>query len=128
LDALLAWEDKPGMVDKVTKGSNFMTEHYSAVQAEVIDPKDKGTMLNVPFISTLEKADIIAVAGEASNFCVANTVTDIANEFGPDATKKIVLLTDAMSKVPGFDKNQTDFMDDMRGRGVQFSTTTEFLE
>lgn len=127
LDALLQWELRPGIVDKVTKGSNFKTEHYSAVAAEVVDPEDKGTLLNTPFIRTLEKADLIAIAGEASSHCVANTVTDIANEFGEEAVKKIVLLTDAMSTVPGFEGLHDSFMADMRSRQVQFSTTTEFL-
>lgn len=127
--ALLRWESKPGIVDKVTKGSNYKVEHYSAVQAEVVDPEDKGTMLNTKFIRPLEKADILAIAGEASSRCVGSTVTDIANEFGDDAVKKIVLLTDAMSPVPGdVDRNLHDaFMADMKRRGAQFSTTTEFL-
>lgn len=127
LDALLEWESKPGIVDKLTKGSNYKTEHYSAVQAEVVDPGDKGTMLNTKFIKVLEKADLLAIAGEASSHCVANTVTDIADNFGDDAVKNIVILTDAMSTVPGFEHLHDAFMADMRSRGVQFSTTTEFL-
>jgi len=127
LDALLEWETKPGIVDKVTKGSNYKTEHYSAVQAEVVDPEDKGTLLNTKLIKTLEKADLLAIAGEASSHCVANTVTDIADKFGDDAVKNIVILTDAMSTVLGFEHLHDAFMADMRSRGVQFSTTTEFL-
>ena len=127
LNALLRWEGKPWIVDKVTKGSNFKTEHYSAIKAEVVDPEDAGTMLNTILIKTLEKADLLGITGEASNFCVANTITDIANEFGNDAVKNIVILTDAMSPVPGFENLHDAFMNDMRGRGVQFSTTTEFL-
>ena len=42
-DALLEWEKDFAMVDYVTKGSNFWTEHYSAVQADVPDPEDPTT-------------------------------------------------------------------------------------
>jgi len=127
LDALLRWESRPGIVDKVVKGSNYKTEHYSAVQAEVIDPEDKGTMLNTKLISTLERADLIPVGGEASNFCVMHTIMDIIKQFGEDAARKFVILTDAMSPVPGFEDKQELFMSEMRRMKVQFSTTVDFL-
>jgi DNA-binding transcriptional ArsR family regulator len=38
------------MVDFVTKGSNYWTEHYSAVQADVPDSQDPTTMLNTELI------------------------------------------------------------------------------
>lgn len=130
LDALLRWEASPGMVDKVVKGSNFKTEHYSAVKAEVIDPEDKGTMLNTRLVSTLEGADLLPTCGEASNFCFMHTLLDIIKEFGEDAAKKFVILTDATSPVlgtPELEEKQKFFMNEMRRMGVQFSTTTEFL-
>ena len=40
-EALINWEiDNVEMVDKITKGSNYKTEHYSAIKAEVPDPED----------------------------------------------------------------------------------------
>ena len=45
------------------------------------------------------EADLIFVAGEAGSHCLANTVRDIANNFGDDTyVKKLVLLTDATSR------------------------------
>jgi len=128
-DALLEWEKDFSMVDYVTKGSNMYTEHYSAVQADVPDPQDPGTMLNTRLIQTLEDADIIALAGEALNFCVANTVTDIANNFGEENIKKFVLLEDACSPVPGkdFEVLTKNFMTEMTRRGMQVSNTSDFL-
>jgi nicotinamidase-related amidase len=126
-ESLIKWEKHPGMATKVTKGSNYLTEHYSAVRAEVEDPGDTGTMLNTKLIGTLEKADIIAIGGQASTHCVANTVTDIANEFGDDAVKRIVILEDAMSPVPGFENLYSNFEHDMKSRGVKFDTTDKFL-
>ncbi len=128
-DALTEWEKDFCMVDYVTKGSNIYTEHYSAVQADVPDPQDPSTMLNTRLIQTLEQADIIALCGEALNFCVANTVRDIANNFGEENIRKFVLLTDATSPVPGkdFELLTESFMKEMIKRGMKVSTTKEFL-
>ncbi len=80
-------------------------------------------------ISTLESVDRIVIAGEASSHCVANTVRDIVNNFGDESyAKKITLLTDAMSAVPTFEQFETDFYDEMRSKGVEFSTTVDFLK
>jgi nicotinamidase-related amidase len=129
LSSLLKWEsDNFAVVDKVTKGSNIYTEHYSAVQADVVQPDDPSTQLNTNLIRTLEEADIIAFAGEASTHCVLNTMRDILNNFSdPSAISKVVLLEDATSGIPGFEKNYQDFVKDMKKRGMQTSTTKEFL-
>jgi len=125
---LVKWEEDFAMVDYVTKGSNFWTEHYSAVQADVPDPEDPGTQLNMPLIETLQEADIILLAGEARSHCLANTVTDIANNFGEENIKKLVLLEDATSDVPGFEQMGEDFVSNMTKRGMQLSTTEEYLK
>lgn len=129
--SLAKWEvDNFAMVDKVTKGSNLWTEHYSAVQADVVDPEDPGTMLNMPLIKTLQEADVIFIAGEALSHCVANTVRDIANNFGEENIKKFVLLTDATSPVlaPGIEHFGPEFIREMTARGMQLSTTVDFFK
>ena len=127
--ALLGWEEKRlAMVDYVTKGSNPWTEHYSAICADVPDPRDPGTQINTRFIQVLLDADIIAIAGEAGSHCLANTVRDIAGNFGDDAyIKRLVLLKDATSPVPGFEPYQDTFLREMTARGMQISTTSDFL-
>ncbi len=126
-DALLEWEKGFSMVDYVTKGSNFWTEHYSAVQADVPDPDDPSTLLNTPLIKTLERADIIPISGQASSHCVAWTVTDIANNFGEESIKKMVLLKDTSSPVPGFEHLERDFIADLTSRGMKISNSVDFL-
>ncbi|MBF0227542.1 MAG: hypothetical protein HQK76_19015 [Desulfobacterales bacterium] len=128
-NALIEWEKDFCMVDYVTKGSNIYTEHYSAVQADVPDSQDPTTMLNTRLIKTLEDADIIALCGEALNFCLANTVKDIADNFGEDNIKKLVLLNDATSPVLGkdFEPLTKKFLDEMTKRGMKISTTKDFL-
>lgn len=127
--ALLCWETQRfAMVDYVTKGSNPWTEHYSAVMADVPDPTDPGTQLDTRFIQTLLEADLVVIAGEAGSHCLANTVRDVAANFGDDSyIKRLVLLEDATSPVPGFERFQTDFIKEMTARGMQISTTRDFL-
>lgn len=128
MEALNEWaSEKNAIVDFVTKGSNIYTEHFSAVMAEVPDPSDSSTHLNKNFIQTLEDADIVGWAGEASTHCVLNTMRDTFNNFGNDIIKKMVLLTDAVSPVPGFEKNYDDFLKEMKAKGMQVSTTVDFL-
>ena len=129
LDATHAWERKRyAMVDFVTKGSNPWTEHFSAVKAEVPDPDDPSTQVNTRLIKTLEEADVVLLAGEALSHCMANSVRDVASEFGdPAYVKKLVLLTDASSPVTSFEKFGTDFVDEMVKKGMRTATTSDAL-
>ena len=123
------WEEhmKTAFVEYVTKGSNPYTEHYSAVKAEVPDPEDPSTQINTRFVETLKEADVILAAGEAGSHCLANTVRDIANEFGDDSfVSKIVLVEDATSPVPTFEQAQDDFIQEMVNRGMRLTTTDKF--
>lgn len=128
-EALNNWEAQEfGVIDYVTKGSNVKTEHYSAVTADVPDPNDPSTQINTALINTLMEADLVAIAGEAGSHCLANTVRDIAEAFGDDSyIKKLVLLEDATSPVPGFENLQDDFVKEMTARGMQINTTDKFL-
>jgi nicotinamidase-related amidase len=129
-DALEAWiSDSPAIVDFVSKGSNIWTEHYSGVKAELPDPGDPSTQLNVRLIQTLEEADMVLIAGEAGSHCLANTVRDIADGFSDDSyIAKFVLLTDGTSPVPGFENLQDEFIAEMTARGMQTSTCEEVLK
>lgn len=125
--AFLGWEESRfKMLDLVTKGSNFWTEHYSAVKADVPDPEDSSTLINSPLIKILKTADIIVIAGEALSHCVANTIRDIADEFGPEQCKKFVLLEDCCSNVPGFEHFGEAFVRDMSSIGMQVVKSTDF--
>lgn len=126
---LIEWEKNFNQVDYVTKGSNMYTEHYSAIKADVPDPGDPSTQINTALIKTLMETDIIAIMGEAGSHCLANTVKDIADEFGDDSyVKKMVLLEDGTSPVTGFEKMQEDFINEMIIRGMQISNTKDFLK
>ena len=123
------WEDsRQGVVRKVCKGDNPWTEHYSALQAEVPDPDDAATQLNLPLIASLDQADMILIAGEASSHCVRATAEDLADHLPSGRPGKIVLLTDCMSPVAGFEAQHRAFLGDMAGRGVLASSCAQILD
>jgi len=126
--ALLRWEEQFCSVDYVTKGSNPQTEHYSGVQAEVVDPSDPSTQINMELIRTLEEADIVFLAGEARSHCLANTARDIVAKFSdPSYVKKLYLIEDCTSDVPGFEHLGEKFVQDMVGLGMNVSNSLDFL-
>ncbi len=126
--SLLEWEEEFHMVDFVTKGSGIWTEHFSAVKAEVPDPNDPTTQINTNFISTLELADEIVVSGQALSHCVRHTFKDIVDNFSdPNTIKKMVLLEDCSSSVPGFEKEGKDFIAEIKTLGARVTTSDKYL-
>lgn len=107
----------------ITKGTNPFTEHYSALAAEVPMANDESTKLNVKFCNDCQQYDMLLIAGWASSHCLAYTVQDLVDNFGSESLSKIVLLEDATSPVPGFEKNADDFFHTMVQRGLTVSTT-----
>lgn len=114
-------------IEFVVKGSNPLTEHYSAVKAEVPDPNDPSTAFNTDFVNKLMKADEILIAGEARSHCVANTFRDAAEYGGDEFVKKMVFLEDCSSDVPSFEQFGEDFMKDMTAQGMKTTTTVDYL-
>lgn len=135
MNAVSKWTDRGGVIDFVAKGTNVMTEHFSAVKAEVPDPLDMSTQTNMKFIERLEEADILLLAGLAETHCVLATVEDIANGFkNQDFIKKMVLVTDATAPVPDppaapglFSNRVKKFMKEMTARGMKTTTSDTFL-
>jgi len=124
--ALREWQNQFAMIDFVTKGSNPLTEHYSVVKADVVDPEDFSTAINTDFIKRLQSADRILVGGQALSHCVASSIRDISTEFGEEHTKKIILLEDAMSPVPGFEALADAFIQECLQKGIKLAKTTDF--
>lgn len=125
--ALTSWEvNRLAKINFVAKGSNLFTEHYSGVQADVPDDSDPSTKLNTNLIDALTDADEILITGEALSHCVANTVTDVATQFGNNNIQKFTLLQDTSSNVPGFDKLGQDFVAKMVKAGMKVTTTKDW--
>lgn len=126
------WEDRRlRQVLKVTKGDNPWTEHYSALQAEVPDADDAATWLNRSLLARLDAFDTIWIAGEASSHCVKATVEHLADHLPSllpsGRLEKLVLLTDGMSPVGGFEAQAADFMAHMSQRGARTATCAQAL-
>jgi len=123
-----AWEERRlAAVEMVTKGENPWTEHYSAVQAEVPDAGDPGTQLNQRLIERLDRAGLLLIAGEAGSHCVKATTEHVVDHLPSGRLERVVLMTDCLSPVGGFEAQQQEFLDAMRARGVQLATSTELL-
>ncbi|KQW25546.1 hypothetical protein [Acidovorax sp. Root402] len=116
-------------VRNVFKGTNPWTEHYSAIEAEVPDADDESTALNTALLQSLGQADVLLIAGEASSHCVRSTTEHIVRHLprllpGWQAGR-IVLLTDGMSPVGGFEAQHRAFLDAMRAAGAQLANMNE---
>jgi len=126
-EAMDEWEAQIAIAGKTTKGSNPHTEHYSAVMADVEDPEDPSTGLNTELINILKEYKIL-LSGEALSHCVASTGRDVLGQFSEEQIKRVILLEDATSNVPTFEKFGEDFINDMTAKGMQISKTTTFFK
>jgi len=126
MDSLLDWErTMKNRYAPVTKGHNPYTEHYGAFFAEVADPKDPTTTLNNRLIKRFKEADLILLTGQALSHCVNRTVTQLADNFGEENIKKLILLEDTSSSVTGFEQHGIDFIKDLKARGMRCIKTTD---
>jgi len=132
--AYTEWERVTGCkVEYVRKGSNPNTEHFGAFAAEVPDPADSATALNVPLLEKLARFDQIVVAGEAKSHCVRVTVDQLAEYLGTDRIHRIVLLTDCTSPVaavpggPDFPAIAGAWQAEMQNRGMRVGLSTDFV-
>ena len=122
------WEQqRQRVVQFVFKGSNPWTEHYSAIQAEVPDTQDPHTLLNLNLIANLDQADTVFIAGEASSHCVRATTEHLVQHLPSGRTDKLVLLTDCMSAVAGFEPQARDFLRQMQERGVRLASSEQLV-
>jgi len=86
------------------KGTNPLTEHYSALGPEVVrthDGKPHGGR-NPRLVEALLDSDALVVAGQASSHCVKATVEDLLREIqarDPALARRVYLLEDCMSPV-----------------------------
>ena len=127
LGALERWQrQRQRAAMSVIKGTNPYTEHYSALQAEVPDPQDPSTQLNMPLLERIAAADQVVIAGEASSHCVAYTVRDLFAHLPAENLKHFVLLTDCMSPVSGFEQQHAAFLQEAADHGVLLTSSGEF--
>lgn len=133
-DALHSWSvKKVRPVRYIFKGMNPWTENYGAFAAEVPDPTDPTTMLNMDLINEICDADIVATTGEASSHCLMESVTQIADNVDPRLLSRFQLISNCMSPVPAvpgldFPAIADDFLRNMESRGMKIVSSFDFLK
>lgn len=126
-DELARWENQhQRSVHRLLKGLNPMTEQYSAVQAEVPVEQDATTQ---PNRALLERArpdgGLLLVAGEAASHCVAATLEHLFQSMSPGERRRVIILRDCMSPVPGFEAQAEKFFADAAAQGASIMTAAQ---
>jgi nicotinamidase-related amidase len=110
-------------VSYVSKGAHPMTEYFGAFRPQVsIDGSPES--INIQLIETLNKYDVIYLAGQAKSHCVANSLKQIM-ELSMPVAKKFVVLEDTMSNVSGYEHIADSIYERAKNEGIRFTTTTE---
>ena len=93
----------------VSKGTNCLTEMYSAIAAEIPVPEDPSTALNQSLLQKLNNADKVVICGQALSHCVNFTMRDILSNW-TKSPSQLILLSDGSSAVQGFEQNAKSFV------------------
>ena len=130
-EQLQAWEiARQRAVRKVLKGEYPLTEHFGVFEADAPVPGVASTEFNTPLARGLtEGVDLLLLAGEAASHCVAASFDQLAaylTAHGPAAHRpRTVLLSDAMSPVPGFEADAAAFLARATAFGAEVMRTDE---
>ncbi len=122
-DSLKTWSRGGKTIKFINKGECTESEHFGIFESQVPIPNIPSTQYNLPLQKKLEEHDVIYIAGQARNFCVANSLKQLINK-APGLGKKIIILDDCTSNVPGFDGIDDGIWETAKNLGVRFSTTT----
>jgi nicotinamidase/pyrazinamidase len=125
--ALLSWTHRTGRdYQAVIKGTNPLTEHFGVFRAQVPIEGAPETQLDEKFLSNLGSFDRVVVVGEARSHCVATSVKQILL-YAPGLIPKVTILTDCISDVTGWGDLADPIFDEAKQKGVEFTTSREFL-
>lgn len=126
--ALCHWETQSYTpVTVIQKGENIWTESFSALKAVIPYPGDPATDLNQQFLNMLLESDRILVAGQASSHCVKETVEDILRFGAPEIKNRLIMLTDCMSPVSGFETDSAQFFNVLQMQGVRLASSEDIV-
>jgi nicotinamidase-related amidase len=149
LAAINEWaESSMKEVTFVWKGTNCLTEMYSALRAEVPVEAERREEVEaerseeaeaeVPveskgLLNALRESSQLFVCGQALSHCVNFTVRDLVESYEADAggsdeadrLASIGILRDGTSVVPGFEEAGATFLADMEAKGVSILTSID---
>ena len=103
---------KKSTVQRLVKGQDPMSEMYGIYRPEY----DEDNYINLEALNKLEEYDKIVIAGEAKSHCVLESIKQIMEHYAsrPEITKKVYLLEDCMSSIPGFEDVTEQTFEDFR--------------
>lgn len=92
---------KKTVMQRLVKGQDPLSEMYGIIKPEY----DTKGYINLDFLNKLESYDKILIAGEAKSHCVLESIHQILEyyETRPEITKKVYILEDCMSPIPGYE-------------------------
>jgi len=130
MQSLNDWEfARQKAVHKVLKGEYFLTEHFGAFEADAPDPAVAGTLFNAPLAeSLLTDTSTLVIAGQAASHCVAASFDQLARYIRQQGnpSPRLVVLTDCMSPVPGFEALADAFFARAAAFGADITTSERF--
>jgi len=125
MDSIIKWSKKGKFYGVFTKGTYPLTEHFGALRANVEITGRPETQLNQDLIKILEKYDEIYISGEAKSHCVCSTLRQVMDLDFTDLAKKIIILDDCMSPVPGFETIADPIYERARKMDIKFVKSTD---
>lgn len=128
-EQLAAWEfAQQRAVRKVLKGEYPLTEHFGVFEADAPDANVPSTQFNNTLAADLTQGvEVLYVAGEAGSHCVASSVDQLMGYLNRTEAKRprIVLLSDCMSPVTGFEADQQAFITRATQWGAEVMTSLQ---
>lgn len=96
----------------IVKGQDPLSEMYGIIKPEY----DTKGYINIKFLNKIEQYDKIVIAGEAKSHCVMESIKQILEHYEtrPEVTKKIYILDDCMSIIPGFEDATAQAFDEFK--------------
>lgn len=107
------------------KGMQESVEQYSIFSSIEGFETEHETKTRDKLLNKLREFDRIILLGQAADFCVVNTLTDLL-EIAPEFAKKIVILTDCMSWINPNNERATYLYEMAKSKGVRFATSENY--
>jgi nicotinamidase-related amidase len=120
--AIFDWAKNGKEYLPVSKGTHPLTEHYGIFQAQIPIANEPSTQLNIELIQKLDQYDRIFISGEAQSHCVATSIDQLLTH-APETARKMIILSDCMSPVPGFEHLADDIY--RRANGLMKNMTSK---
>lgn len=103
---------KKAVTQRLVKGQDPMSEMYGIIKPEY----DTKNYINIDFLNKLEKYDKIIISGEAKSHCVLESIKQMLEYYKDnlEVTKKVYILEDCMSVIPGFEDSTEQAFEDFK--------------